>query len=118
MVSGQTSLMCVLYELWIPWFHDLSATIRNGLVTIGQKSLVGVGHSRSNSIVPLMLRMVCYAMAWALALYYMSLGTSPTLLRRGNISSKPCMRVMTYKALDFSALKPLGNYHRFYTIEL
>jgi hypothetical protein len=67
---------------------------------------------------PLMLRMVCCAMAGALALYYRSLGTVSTLLRRGNISGRPCMGVMTYKALDFSALKQLGNYRRLYTIEL
>jgi hypothetical protein len=32
-------------------------------------------------------------------LYYRSLGTAPTLLRMSNISGKPYMRVMTYKAL-------------------
>jgi hypothetical protein len=68
-----------------------------------------MGHSRSDSIVPLMLRMVCYAMAGVLALYYRSLGIASTLLRRGNISGRPCMEVMTYKALDFSALKQIGN---------
>jgi hypothetical protein len=35
---------------------------------------------------PLMLRTVCYAMAGVLALYYRSLRTASTLLRRGNIS--------------------------------
>jgi hypothetical protein len=65
-----------------------------------------------------MLRMVCYVMAGALALSYRSLGTVSTLLKMGNISGRPCMRVMTYKALDFSILKQLGNYRRFYTIEL
>jgi hypothetical protein len=34
-------------------------------------------------------------------LYYKSLGTASTLLRRGNISGRPCMGVMTYKALSF-----------------
>jgi hypothetical protein len=57
-------------------------------------------------------------MARALALYYKSLGTASTLLRRGNISGRPCMGVMTYKALSFSASKQLDNYRRFYTIEL
>jgi hypothetical protein len=65
-----------------------------------------------------MLRAVCYAMAGALALYYRSLGIASTLLRRGNISDRPFIGVMTYKALYFSALKPLGNYRRFYTIKL
>jgi hypothetical protein len=55
-------------------------------------------------------------MAGALALYYRSLGTAPTLLRRGNISGRPCMRVMTSNALAFFALKQLGNYCWFYTI--
>jgi hypothetical protein len=55
---------CVCYTgLWIHWFRDLGATIPNGSVTIRHTSLVGVGHSRSDSIVPLMLRMVCCAMA-------------------------------------------------------
>jgi hypothetical protein len=77
--------------------RDLDATIPNGSVTIGWTSLVGVGHSRSDSIVPLMLRTVCYAMVGALILYYRSLRTTSTLLRRGNISGRPYMRVMTYK---------------------
>ena len=55
-------------------------------------------------------------MAGALALYYRSLGTASTLLRMGNISGRPYMRVMTYNALAFSTLKQLGNYHRFYII--
>jgi hypothetical protein len=110
---------CVYYTgFWIHWFDDLHATIPNGLITIGHTSLVGVGHLRSDLIVSLMLRTVCYAMAGALTLYYRSLGTTSTLLRMGNILGRPCMRVMTYKALDFSTLKQLGNYHRFYTIEL
>jgi hypothetical protein len=87
--------------LWIHWFRDLSATIPNGLVTIGWTSLVGVSHLRSDSIVPLMLCMVCCAMVRALALYYRSFGTVPTLLRMGNISDRPCIRVMSYKALTF-----------------
>jgi hypothetical protein len=102
--------------LYIHWFRDLGATIPNGSITIGRTSLVGVGHSRANSIVPLMLRMVCCAMIGTLALYYRSLGTAPTLLRRANISRRPCMRVMTYNALAFSALKYLGTYHWFYAI--
>jgi hypothetical protein len=52
---------------------------------------------------PLMLCMVCYAMVGALALYYRSLGIASTLLRRGNISGRPCIGVMTCKALSFSA---------------
>jgi hypothetical protein len=43
-----------------------------------------VGHLRSDSV------------AGALALYYKSLKTSPTLLRRGNILGRPYMIVMTY----------------------
>jgi hypothetical protein len=81
---------CVCYTgLWIHWFRDLGATIFNGLVTTGRTSLVDVGHSRSDLIVPLMLCTVCYAMAGALALYYRSLGTASILLRRGNISGRP-----------------------------
>jgi hypothetical protein len=74
---------------WIHWFCDPGTTIFNGSVTIGRTSLVGVGHSRSDSIVPLMLCMICCAMAGALVLYYRSLGTTSTLLRRGNISGRP-----------------------------
>jgi hypothetical protein len=80
---------CVCYtRIWIHWFCDLGATISNGSVTTRQTSLVGVDQSRSDSIVPLMLRTVCYAMVEALALYYRSLETTSTLLRRGNISGK------------------------------
>jgi hypothetical protein len=63
----------------------------------------------------LMLHTVYCAMAGVLALYYRSLGTAPTLLRRGNISGRPCIRVMMHNAF-FSALKHLGNYRQFYTI--
>jgi hypothetical protein len=105
-------------RLWIHRFRDLDATIPNGLVTTGWTSLVGVGHLGSDPIVPLILCTVCCTMAGPLALYYRSLGTTSTLLRRGNISGKPCMRVMTYKVLSFSASKQLGNYRWFYTIEL
>jgi hypothetical protein len=48
--------------LWIHWFRDPGATIPNGSVTIGQTSLVGMGYSKSDSIMPLMFRMVCCAM--------------------------------------------------------
>jgi hypothetical protein len=66
---------CVCYtRLWIHWFRDLGATIPNGSVTTGQTSLAGVGHSRSDSIMPVVLREVCCAMAGALTLYYRSFG--------------------------------------------
>jgi hypothetical protein len=97
---------CVCYTgLWIHWFRDHGATIPNGSVTIGQTSLVGVGHPRSDSVVPLALHTVCYAMAESLAMNYRSLGTTPTLLIRGNISGRPCMKVMTYNTLAFSCIK-------------
>jgi hypothetical protein len=81
---------CVCYtRLWIHLFRDLGVTIPNVLVTIGRMSLVGVGYSRSDSIVPLMLCTVCYAMAEVLALYYRSLGIASALLRRSNISGRP-----------------------------
>jgi hypothetical protein len=97
---------CVCYmRLWTYWFRDHGTTIPNGLVTIGWTSLVGVGYSRSDSIMPQMLHTVCCAMAGALALYYRSLMTASTLLRRGNILGRPCMRVMTYNVLAFTALK-------------
>jgi hypothetical protein len=99
---------CVCYTgLWIHWFCDLGSTVSNGSVTIGRTSLVGVGHSRSDSIVPLMLCTVCCAMAGALIFYYRSLETAPTLLRRGNISGRLCMGVMTCNALDFSCIKTI-----------
>jgi hypothetical protein len=46
-------------------------------------------------------------MAGALALYCRSLRTTSTQMRRDNISGRPCMGVMTYKALDFFALKTI-----------
>ena len=81
---------CISYTgLWIHWFRDHDATIPNDTIIIGHTLLVNVSHSRSNSIMPLMLRMVYCAMVGTLVLYYRSLGTAPTLLRMGNISSKP-----------------------------
>jgi hypothetical protein len=74
---------------WIHWFRDPGATIPNGSITIGRTSLGCVGHSRSDSIVPLILRIVCCAMAGVLALYYRSLGTASILLRMDNISDRP-----------------------------
>jgi hypothetical protein len=87
-VSFMVKCVCCM-GLWIHWFRNHGATIPNGSVTTGWTSLVGVGHSRSDSIVPLMLNMVCCTMAGALALYYKSLGTASTLLRMGNNSSRP-----------------------------
>ena len=65
----------------------------------------------------LMLRTIYCAMARALTLYYRSLRTVPTLLRRDNISGRPYMGVMTYTALAFPALKYLGSYHRYYALK-
>jgi hypothetical protein len=48
----------------------------------------GVGHPRSDSIMLLVLCMVCYIMAGASALYYRSVGTASTLLKRDNISGR------------------------------
>jgi hypothetical protein len=89
------SNVCIMWGLWIHWFRDLDATIFNGSVTIGRTSLVGAGHSGSKSIVPLMLRTICCTMARVPALYYKSLGTASTLLRRGNISGRPYCWTMT-----------------------
>ena len=47
-----------------------------------------VGHPRSDSVVPLVLRMIRCVMVGVPALYYRSLGTASTLLRMGNISSR------------------------------
>jgi hypothetical protein len=51
--------------------------------------ICGVGHPRSDSVMSLVLHTVCCAMAEVPALYYRSLGTVSTLLRRGNISNRP-----------------------------
>jgi hypothetical protein len=68
---------CVCYTgLWIYWFHDLDAIIPNCSVTIGRTSLVGVGHSGSDLIMPLMLRMICYA----LEDIYIYISKSPNIL--------------------------------------
>ena len=55
--------------------------------------------------VPLMLCTVCFAMAGVLAFYYRSLRIVLTLLRRSNISGRPCMRVITYNTLAFLYIK-------------
>jgi hypothetical protein len=49
----------------------------------------GVDCPRSDSVMLLVLRTVCCAMARVPALYYKSLRTTSTLLRRGNISGRP-----------------------------
>jgi hypothetical protein len=49
----------------------------------------GVGHPRSDSVVLLVLCMVCCTMIGTLALYYRSLWIVLTLLRRDNISGRP-----------------------------
>ena len=49
----------------------------------------GVGHPRLDLVVLLVLRMVQCAMARARALYYRSLRTASTMLRKDNISSRP-----------------------------
>jgi hypothetical protein len=67
-VSFMVKYVCYM-GLCIHWFRDLDTTILNSSITIGQTSLVGVGHSESDSIVPLMLCTLCYAMIGALALY-------------------------------------------------
>jgi hypothetical protein len=67
-----------------------------------------VGHPRSDSIGLLVLSKVVYN-GLGTALYYRSLGTSTNLLRRSNILGRPYIRVMTYKAVVFTALKYLGN---------
>jgi hypothetical protein len=64
----------------------------------------GVGHPRSDLVVSLVLRTIAYN-DWAPTLYYRSLRIGPTLLRKGNILSRPYIKVMTYKALAFLALK-------------
>ena len=71
---------------------------------------VGVGHA-------LVLYMVAYkcTMAGAPALYYKTLRTTPILLRMDDTSSRPYIRVMTYKTLVFPALKYLSDCHREYT---
>jgi hypothetical protein len=49
----------------------------------------GVGHPRSDSVVPLVLCTVCCAMVRARALDNRSLGIASTLLRIGNILGRP-----------------------------
>jgi hypothetical protein len=48
----------------------------------------GVGHPRSDLVVPLVLRTACCVMTGAPALYYRFLGTASILLRRDNISGR------------------------------
>jgi hypothetical protein len=49
----------------------------------------GVGHPRSDLVVPLVLRTIYCVMVGTLTLYYRSLGTALTLLRMDNISNIP-----------------------------
>jgi hypothetical protein len=84
------------------------------MVAIKWTSLLGVGHPRSDSVVLLMLYIVMCNDCGTSVVYW-CLGTAPTLLRRGKISSKPYIRVMTYKTLVSPTLKYLGNCYRKYT---
>jgi hypothetical protein len=116
------SNVCVIWRLWIHWFHDPGAIIPNGSVTIWWTSLVGVGHWRLDSIVLLMLHTVCCTMAGAPTLYYRSLRIVQTLLRMGNISGRPYMRVMTYNALAFLCIKTIRQWspllhHKLWTLK-
>ena len=87
--------MGLLYEVTL-WSNVCMGFGSNGFVIKMQPFLMndhyrtniisGVGHLRLDLILSLMLRTVCCAMAGALALYYRSLRTVPTLLRMGNIS--------------------------------
>ena len=79
---------------------------------ISQCGPLGIGPDRAANVT---YGMFC-AVAGALALYYRSLGTTSTLLRRDKISGRPYMGVMTYNALAFYALKKLRNYRQSYTI--
>jgi hypothetical protein len=54
-------------------------------------------------------------MARAPTLYYKSLWTEPTLLKRSKISVRPYVRIITYKTLVSPALKYLGDCRREYT---
>ena len=67
--------------LWIYWFHDHDATIPNSTDVITQCGPFGVELDRAANVTYGMFR----AMDRALALYYRSLGTTSTLLRRGDI---------------------------------
>ena len=49
----------------------------------------GMSHPRSDSVMPLVLRTVCCAMAGVPAFYYKSLETALTLLKMRNISGRP-----------------------------
>jgi hypothetical protein len=83
-------IKCVCYTgLWINWFRDHGVTIFNGSVTIEQTSLVGVGHPRSDLVVPLILCIVYYVIAGVLTLYYRFFRTTSSLLNMDNISSRP-----------------------------
>ena len=76
----------------------------------------GVGHPRSDSVVPLVLRMVCCAMAGASTLYYRSLRTASTLLRMGNILGRPYCYFISYASITYIYLYHLHDklsFHNF-----
>jgi hypothetical protein len=60
----------------------------------------GVGRPRSDSVVPLVLCMVA-CNGWSTGIVLQVPRDSTNLAEKGYISSKPYMRVMTYKALVF-----------------
>jgi hypothetical protein len=98
--TGTCSIMAMglLYELTLG-SNVCVAFGSNGFVTKMQSfpmdshyrtnDINGVGHPRSYSIVLLVLCTVYYTMVGAPTLYYKSLITVSTLLRRGNILGRP-----------------------------
>ena len=111
--SSEASLDGLMMALDKVLDHD--ATIPNGTVTIGRTSLVGVGHSGSNPIVPLMLHMVYFrTITRALTLYYRFLGTASTLLRsRDGFGGAPGMALAYPQILKiYIYLKAFGYAHK------
>ena len=51
--------MCVLYGSWIQWLFVAGAPFKGGRYTY---IISGVGHPRSNSIMPLVLSLLCMVM--------------------------------------------------------
>jgi hypothetical protein len=71
----------------------------------------GVGHPRSDLVMPLVLRTLRCAKAGAPALYYKSFGTVSSLLRKGNISSRPYCETITVTHDDKHILYYIYHLH-------
>jgi hypothetical protein len=88
----------MLYGPWIQWLFVIDVALMGGHNKMD--IIRGVGHLRSDSIVPLVLCMVKYNI-WGTDVVLQVHRNSTNPIENDNISSRLYMRVITYKTLVF-----------------